>query len=93
MRTKVITVILLSLSLAFTYAQNKKPNREAFTLTLPVDGEQYYEWDVKNSPYFVDEKVLQIYPGEELFVEVEIENNEIISMKVVEENLNPEKNH
>ena len=93
MRTKVIMTILISLSFTFTftYAQNEKPNREAFTLQLPVDGEQYYEQEVQNSPYFVKEKVLQIYPGEKLFVEVEIKKNEIISMKVVKENLKPEK--
>ena len=91
MRTKVIMAMLLSLSFTFTYAQNEKPNREAFTLKLPVDGKQYYEQNVENSPYFVKEKVLQIYPSEKLFVEVEIEKEEIISMKVVKENLNPEK--
>jgi len=91
MRTKVIMTILISLSFTFTYAQNEKPNREAFTLQLPVDEEQYYEQEVQNSPYFVKEKVLQIYPGEKLFVEVETKKNEIISMKVVKENLKPEK--
>jgi len=91
MKVKVIMVALLSLSFSFTYAQNEKPNREAFTLQLPVDGVRYYEQKVEKSPYFVREKILQIYPGEELLVEVEIERNEIISMKVVKENLNPEK--
>ncbi len=89
--TKTIIVMLLSLNFTFTYAQNEKPNREAFTLQLPVDGEHYYEQEVQNSPYFVNEKILQIYPGEKLFVEVETKKNEIISMKVVKENLNPEK--
>jgi hypothetical protein len=91
MRTKVIMTILLSISFAFTYAQNEKVNRDGFTLTLPVDGEQYYEQKVVSSPYFVKEKALQIYPGEKLFIEAEIEKEEIISMKVVKENLNPEK--
>jgi hypothetical protein len=80
MRTKVIMATLLSLSFAFTYAQNEKLNRDAFTLILPVDGEQYYEQNVGNSPYFVKEKVLQIYPSEKLFVEVENEI-EVISDK------------
>lgn len=44
-----------------------------------------------SSPYFVREKILQIYSGEKLFIEVEIEKKEIISMKVVKENINPEK--
>ena len=91
MKIKAIVTILLSLSFAFTYAQNEQANRDAFTLQLPVDGERYYEQKVESSSYFVKEKVLQIYPGEKLYIEVEIEKKEIISMKVVKENLNPEK--
>lgn len=91
MRTRVIMTILLSLSFAFTYAQNDKEKRDEFTLKLPVDGEQYYEQKVESTPYFVKEKILQIYPGEKLFIEVEADKKEITSMKVVKENLNPEK--
>lgn len=91
MKTKVIMAILLSLSFAFTYAQNEKEKRDEFTLKLPVDGEQYFEQKVESSPYFVKEKVLQIYPSEKIFIEVEIYKKEITSMKVVKENLNPEK--
>jgi len=35
--------------------------------------------------------VLQIYPGEKLFIEVETSKSEITSMRVVKENLNPQK--
>lgn len=91
MKTRAIMTILLSLSFAFTYAQNEKGKRDSFTLKLPVDGEQYYEQKVESSPYFVKENVLQIYPGEKLFIEVEIDKKEITSMKVVKENLNPDK--
>jgi len=91
MRTKVILTILLSLSFAFAYAQNEKEKRDEFTLKLPVDGEQYYEQTVASAPFFVQDKVLQIYPGEKLFIEVETDKKEITSMKVVKENLNPEK--
>jgi hypothetical protein len=91
MKTKVIMTILLSIGFAYTYAQNEKEKRDEFTLKLPVDGEQYYEQKVESSPYFVKEKVLQIYPGEKLFIEVENDKKEITSMKVVKDNLNPEK--
>lgn len=91
MRIKLITTILLTLSFAFTYAQNDKEKREEFTLQLPVDGKQYYQQKIESTPYFVKEKVLQIYPGEKLFIEVEADKKKIISMKVVKENLNPDK--
>lgn len=90
MRIKTLLTITLSLILGLTYAQNEKTNREEFILKLPVDGEQFYEQKVENSPYFVKENVLQIYPGEKLFIEVELKKKEITSMKVVKENLNPE---
>ncbi|PCJ64880.1 MAG: hypothetical protein COA58_11440 [Bacteroidetes bacterium] len=91
MNLKTLLTIILSLTLGFTYAQNEKTNREEFVLKLPVDGEQFYEQQVDKSPYFVKENVLQIYPGEKVFVEVELKKKEITSMKVVEKNLNPEK--
>ena len=91
MRLKTVLTIILTLTFGFTYAQNEKKNREEITLKLPVDGKQFYEQKVESSPYFVKENVLQIYPGEKLFIEVEINKKEITSMKVVKENLNPEK--
>lgn len=83
--------MVLCASFVLTYAQNDKPEREGFTLKLPVDGKQYYEEEVASGPYFVKEKMLQIYPGETLFIEVELEKKEITSMKVVSENVNPDK--
>lgn len=87
----IILTLLLSINFASIYSQNEKTNREGFSLKLPVDGEQYYEQQVEPTPYFVKEKVLQIYPGEKLFIEVEVNKKEITSMKVVKENLNPNK--
>ena len=91
MRMKLLLTILLSMSFAFTFAQNERTNREEYSLKLPVDGDHFYEQKVKSSPFFVKENVLQIYPGEKLFIEAEITKKEITSMKVVKENLNPER--
>lgn len=70
-------------------AQNLKPQREAFGLKLPVDDVSFYEEEIKSSPYFVHEHILQIYPSEKLYIEVELKNDSIFSMKTVKENLNP----
>ncbi|MFT5818950.1 MAG: hypothetical protein ACI8ZM_000171 [Crocinitomix sp.] len=91
MKIKVLLSILLSLTVSFSFAQNEQPNREEFTLKLPVDGKQFYEQKIEKSPYFAKANVLQIYPGEKLFIEVELKKKKITSMKVVKENLNPEK--
>ncbi len=91
MKTRIFLTILLCTSFAFVFGQNEKTNRDEFTLKLPVNGTQFYEQKVDKSPYFVKENVLQIYPGEKLFIEVETTKSEITSMKVVKDNLNPQK--
>lgn len=75
-----------------SFAQNDIVTREPYKLQLAVDKENYYSMDVEKSPYFVKENILQIYPGEKLNVETELnDKNEFISMKVVKENVYPKK--
>ncbi|PCH98646.1 MAG: hypothetical protein COB85_01170 [Bacteroidetes bacterium] len=89
MKRILLITVILGLCFGLTYAQNERPSRSEYTLKLPVDSELMYEQKVEVSPYFVKENVLQIYPGERLFIEVKASKKEIISMKVVKENLNP----
>ena len=91
MRLKTLLTISMSMFVMCIFAQNEKPDREAFTLKLPVDGIQFYEQKLNKTPYFVHEKTLQLYPGEKIWIEVETKGTEITSMKVVQKNLNPEK--
>lgn len=88
---KYISVLLILFTIINVNSQNENPNREPFTLEMAVDSINFYKQDVVKSPYFVKEKVLQIYPTEKIFIETEIKNDSIYSMKVVKENLNPEK--
>jgi hypothetical protein len=91
---KTITIILiLSLSTILGFGQtNDLPVREAFNLKMAVnDSIYFYNLEVKATPYFVHDNIIQIYPGEKIYVEVELIKNEIKSMKTVKENLNPEK--
>jgi len=91
MRSKTLLTIITSMFVVCVFAQNEKPDREAYTLKLPVDGIQFYEQKLNKTPYFVHETTLQLYPGEKLWIEVENKGTEITSMKVVQKNLNPEK--
>lgn len=91
MKARFLLTLMLCACFVFAYAQNDTPEREAFTLILPVDGKQQYEEEVRAGPYFVKEGTLQIYPGDTLLIEVEPAKKEISSMKVVRYNLNPEK--
>ena len=86
--------IILITSFLFTslcFAQNERPERDPFSLKLAVNGEQYYSMEVNKAPYFVKEKILQIYPGDKLFIETEIKQDTISSMKIVKENKFPKK--
>lgn len=88
---KTWIIILFSIFSLSLYSQNDKPKRAAYSLEIAATETQQYGMEVKESPYFVKEKILQIYCGEKIFVECEIEADTISTMKVVEKNINPEK--
>jgi len=88
---KKLIIILFSIFSLSLYSQNDKPKRSAYSFEIAATETQQYGMEVKESPYFVKERVLQIYCGEKLFVECEIEADTISKMKVVEKNINPEK--
>ena len=90
-KSKILFLFIISLFSTFSFAQNEKEYREEFTLKIPVDSVQFYQQEVQKSKYFVKEGVLQIFPGENLFIETETDGNKITAMKIVKENLNPEK--
>lgn len=91
LKIKVLSLLIISLFSNFCFGQNEKEYREEFTLKIPIDSVQFYQQEVPKSKYFVKEGVLQIFPGENLYVEAEINGNKITSMKVVKKNLNPAK--
>ena len=88
---KKFILLLLMLSATVSYCQNDTPQREAFTLKLAVDKEQFYEVEVEPEPYFVAQKSLQLYAGDELLIEAEIAGDTIASMKVVKAIKYPER--
>ena len=65
-------------------------NREAYKMKLTIDKKTGIETDIKVSPWFTKENALQIFPGEEIYLEAELDNGKIKSVKVVKENLHPE---
>jgi len=90
---KVTTLIL---SFVFTTAlafgqTNDLPQRDAFKLNIAVDDSNFYNADIKSSAYVLPDNTIQLYPGETIYVEVELDKKEIKSMKTVKENLNLEK--
>jgi hypothetical protein len=53
MKIKTVVTLLSIIICINSYAQNETPLRSAFTLKLPVDGKQFYEQEVPESPFFV----------------------------------------
>lgn len=88
---KIFSLILLLFFGVSLNAQNEKPEREAFKLKVAIDSINFYQQDVSKSPYFVKNKILQIYPSEKIFIEAEIKSDSIYSMSVVKENINPDR--
>ncbi|MBD3584067.1 hypothetical protein [Flavobacterium selenitireducens] len=78
---KMKYTLMLLLIVVSSIAQEK---RNELKVELIVDKENNYSTAVAESPYFVKEKVLQIYPGEDLNIEVEINEGNISTMKVVD---------
>ena len=85
---KKILIIFCLFFYTLTFSQEK---RKVFTLEIAADETHQYKAEIPESPYFVKEKILQLYCGEKLFIECEISNDTISSMKVVEKNENPSK--
>jgi hypothetical protein len=88
----IILIVILCLSSLSVYAQtNDLPERKAYTLQLKVNDSSYFQSDIQSSPYVMPENTIQIYPGETIYIETELEGKKIKSMKSVKENNNPEK--
>lgn len=83
-------IILFTNLLIFTVSIAQS-NRKAFTLEIAADETQQYVAEIPESPYFIKEKMIQLYCGEKVFIECEIVGDSIATMKVVELNINPEK--
>lgn len=86
-----VVIIIFSLFSLCVFSQNDKPMRKAFRLSIASSTTEQYAMEVQETPYFVKEKVLQLYCGESVFVECEVQEGVIVTMKVVTENLNPTK--
>ncbi|MET0637936.1 MAG: hypothetical protein ABWZ25_18030 [Chitinophagaceae bacterium] len=89
--------VLLISSILFLYIgrieaqKNDVLTRVPYTLKMIVDDSTFYEEKINAVPYIFPNRSLQMYPGEKIFLEVELKNNEIADMKPVKENENPSR--
>lgn len=81
--------IVYALSIA-SYAQDNGNNkRMPFKLTLAVDADTFYETEVKESYYLNGPDILQLYPGEKVFLQVQQEKGKIKDIKIANGNTKP----
>ncbi len=88
---RIIFFAFLLMKCATSFGQHDKPYRSAYRLVVYVDSTRYYAQELDSTPYFGNNNLLQLYTGELLFVEVELNKKKIVSMKVVDEIVNPGK--
>ena len=89
---KITIIVSFIFTTALSFGQtNDLLKRDAFTLNIAVDDTNFYKSEINTSAYVLPDNTVQLYPGEKIYVEVELVKKEIKSMKTVKENLNPEK--
>lgn len=89
---KICLIIVLALIKLSTYGQsNDLPQRDPFILKIAVSDTNFYQADIKASAYILPNNTIQIYPGEKIFIEIELVDKEIKSMKSVKAIVHPEK--
>ncbi|MGC4036367.1 MAG: hypothetical protein QM764_10410 [Chitinophagaceae bacterium] len=92
MKCFAITILFLVSFSKITIAQDTATlKRAAYKLKIEVDKDNYYEEQLKETPYIWPDNTIQLYPGEKIYVEVEQSNWIISAIKAVKENKNPAK--
>ncbi len=82
----VLLCIMALLSCQILFAQDTSVlKRKPYLLVLAVDKETTFEEQIKETPYLYPNRSMQMYPGETVYLEVELSGTDIVSMKAVKE--------
>ncbi len=66
------------------FSQVYKPYREAYMQAMYIDSSHYYGQDLDSTPYIGANNVLQLYTGEQLFLEATISNKQLVAIRSIE---------
>jgi len=96
MKTKLFIIFAIIIFTSITpnclAKKNDYPNRKTFKLDLEINDTNYFQAEIPESPIVMASNSVQLYPGEEVFIEVELDSlNNIKNLKSVKKNLNPKK--
>jgi hypothetical protein len=83
-------MLLLTLY-SFSQNSNERTTRDSFTLVMPVGKETFYESRIPSTPFIVGPQILQLFPGDTVFIEILQVDGKITDIKSVKENKNPDK--
>lgn len=88
---KTFSIILFFFCfLLFAQSSNDLVYRTNYNLKLASNEDHYFETAISDSFYLRD-NTLTLYPGEKVYIELEMVENHAISMKAVKSNINPAK--
>jgi hypothetical protein len=76
----VVTTLIINQGYSQTDQSNKRP---AFDLKLFVNDNQFYNAPMVETNYIINDSIIQIFPGEKLFIEVAIVNNKLTNFRIV----------
>jgi hypothetical protein len=84
---KILILLIISLIITQGYSQVLKLNkkRPAFDLQLFVDDTRLYKAPMGETDYIINDSIIQIFPGEKLFIEADVVNNRLTNFQIVSE--------
>ena len=89
---KILFMIFFIITSTLIYSnENIVIERSSFVLELSVDENSYYTFTIPQSPYILDDFSVQIFPGETLFIEVDVVDDIVEKLTVVKEIINKNK--
>ena len=91
MKKLICLCALVAYTASNAQESNLHPERSGFILRVPRNVKQTYVLQINPGRYFAQDKILQLYPHEKVWIEVEIKADTVYSMTSVKENLHPEK--
>jgi hypothetical protein len=85
MMKRVILIHIFALTALICTSQTVQMSnsRQDYHMHLTIDADMVYEATIKESQYIVMDSIIQIYPGEKLFVEAEFKKGSQPTLKVV----------
>lgn len=81
---KIVVLILTCLISSYIFSQEAN-TRPPFELNLAVDEESYFSAQIPESKYISLNNTIQVFPGEEIYIEAEVKDNVLVDIKRVEE--------